>query len=80
MPSLFDYLERHRRTFVYKMFKMFTTERCVFSRENTKRDFNKKILFSHNKRKKIAIFVIFSEFMLDILEMPWYIIGARVKE
>ena len=48
MPSLFCCPERRRRTFVHKMFKMFALERCVFSRENTKRDFNNKILFSHN--------------------------------
>ena len=80
MLSLFCCSEHHRRTFVHKMFKMFACERCVFLRENTKRYFNINLLFSHNKRKKIAIFVIFSEFMLDILERPWYIIGARVKE
>ena len=57
---------------------MFPLERCMFFAGNTKRPFNKKILFSHIKRKNIAVFVIFSKIMLDNLSCPWYIIQARV--
>jgi len=39
-----------------------------------------KILFSRFERKKVAIFVIFSEIMLDILKTPCYIIQARVRK
>ena len=54
------------------------TDECFF--ENViEKEIDIKILFSRFKRKNIAIFVIFSEIMLDKCFAPCYIIQARVR-